>query len=431
MARIAIVGAGYTGLSTAIALALAGHQVECVDVDRSKVQSITAGRAPFYERGVGRAVASLRKRGRLTATENAAAAVEGATMVFLCVGTPSRPDGSFDPSFLLAASEAVGRGLRASGRKTIVVKSTVIPGTTEQIVIPTVESVSGRERTDFGVCVCPEFLREGHALRDSVHPSHIVIGEMDRASGDTLFRLYRPVRCPKLRTSLRAAEMIKYAANAFLAAKVTFANEIANLCTRLELDSDEVLGGMSLDPRISPHHLQPGVGFGGSCLPKDLRALTALARKHQYEPAFLSAVLEENERQPFEVIRLLKEEVGDLRGKRIAILGLAFKAGTSDLRESRAIPLARELLRQGAIVTGYDPVAGNEFSSLVPEISIEDSMESALQQAEACIVQAAWPEFSRLHRNSFRRDTVPVVVDCRRLWTRARIPKGIRYRRVG
>ena len=431
MTRIAIVGAGYAGLGTAIALAKKGNRVTCVDTDPEKVNRISGGHAPFFEKGIDREVATLTRRGLLTASAETSAVSRESNVIFLCVGTPSHEDGSLDPSQIQVASMAVGEGLRRRPRQVVVIKSTVVPGTTESVVIPALEAKSGLQAGEFGVCVNPEFLREGHAVEDSLRPTHIVIGELDRPSGNALMRLYAPFRCPKFRTSLRVAEAVKYATNAFLATKVTFANELANLCTRLRLDSDEVLKGMTLDPRISPHHLQPGPGFGGSCLPKDLKAIVAEARRIGYEPMLLSAVLAVNDRQHLEVLQMLEEETGPLAGKRIALLGLAFKAGTDDVRESKALAIASELLLRGAHVVGYDPRAGANFARAFRGVEIAKTARDAIRGADVCIVQAAWPEFSRLRSADFATMASPIVVDARRTWPKNRVPKGIRYRRIG
>jgi len=431
LARVVIVGAGYAGLGTAIALAKKGNAVTCVDSDESKVHVLCQGKSPFFEKDLDREIASLTRTHRLKATTETAAAVRESDVIFICVGTPARDEGSLDTAQIENASLAVAEGLRRRPRQLVVVKSTVLPGTTESLVIPALESNSDLNAGEFGVCVSPEFLREGQSVQDSLRPSHIVIGELDHPSGNVLVRLYASFRCPKFRTSLRIAEAVKYATNAFLATKVTFANELANLCTRLGLDADEVIRGMALDPRISPHHLRPGPGFGGSCLPKDLRALVSHAREAGYEPTLLDAVLAVNARQHMEILRLLEEEVGPLGGKRIAILGLSFKEGTDDVRESKALAIASELLLQGARVVGYDPRAADNFARAFHGVEIADSAKAALEGADGCIIQAAWPEFSRLRSEHFARMATPVVVDGRRTWTKARVPKGIRYRRIG
>ncbi len=412
-------------------MAKLGHQVTLVDRDLSRLRDLRSGRVPFFEPGLDQAFSrALRSRSLLVAGETVDA-VRGSELSFICVGTPPKPDGSFDPSQLLAASEELAEGLHGRSFQVVVVKSTVLPGTTEELVIPTLEQRSGLRVGEFGVCMNPEFLREGRALRDSLSPSHVVIGEANRQSGLRLSRAYARLKCPKLRVSLRIAEAVKYATNAFLATKITFANEIANIATRLGLDSDEVLRGMSLDPRISPEFLQPGAGFGGSCLPKDLVALSKFARTIGYDPLILDAVMTSNERQPLEILLLLEKEIGSLRGRRIAILGLSFKPGTDDVRGSRALPIAEELRRRGADVVAYDPRAGVRFAELAPFVEIKDSVADALRGAHGCIIQASWPEFVSIPAEAFSTMVDRVVIDGRRTWSKRRTPRGLRYRRVG
>ncbi len=431
MQPIAVIGSGYAGLCTAIAFAKLGHPITCVDSDPERVGQISRGMSPFYEPGLRKELTNLRRKGRITSTTDTTAAVRKSRAVFICVGTPPSQDGSLDSSQIRSASAAIGEGLRPRSNQLIVVKSTVLPGTTESIVIPTVQENSGLGTADYRVCVSPEFLQEGRGLEDSLHPSHVIIGQRDIGSGNALARLCAGLKAPTMRTSLRTAEAIKYATNAFLATKVTFADEIANLCTRLGLNADEVLRGMSMDPRISPRYLVPGTGFGGSCLPKDVRALVRLADSLDYDPLFLATLLRSNDQQPTEVVRLLEDEVGSLAGKRIAILGLAFKAGTDDVRETQALPLAMELARRGAAVIGYDPVAGPNFARLATPVRVVGSVTEALSQADGCIVQAPWPEFRRLGPREFGLMANPVVIDGRRTWEPSKVPKGIRYRRVG
>src|SRR6266487_294595 len=431
VSRIAVIGAGAAGVGIAAALAKSGHRVACVDKDSDRVRRIARGKAPFFEAGLDAELRRLVARGLISASTDVTESVRGSDFAFLCVGTPCREEGSIDTSQLESAASGVGAALRNGRRKTVVVKSTVVPGTTESVVVPILERESGLSLGQFGVCVNPEFLREGRALRDSVRPTHIVIGEFDRPTGSALVRLYAPFRCPKFRTTVRTAEAVKYATNAFLATKVTFANEVANLCTRLGLDADEVMKGMSLDPRINPHHLVPGVGLGGSCLPKDLRALLGLARANGYEPTLLASILASDARQPMEVLRLLEQETGPVAGKRIAILGLAFKPGTDDVRESKAIDLVLSLEKRGAHVVGNDPHAMDRFAGAVPRIELARTAAEALDGADACIIQAPWPEFVRLGKEAFGRMATPIVIDARRTWSKSRVPRGIRYRRIG
>ncbi len=414
--RVCIVGAGFVGLATGVMFARFGHEITCADIDAAKVKEVNAGRLPFYEPPLEKELARHVREGDLSATKDIVKCAREADFVFLCVQTPSMPSGRIDMRHLKAACRSVAKALeKADSYKVVVVKSTVVPGTTETVVKPMLERGSEKAAgDDFGLCVNPEFLREGFALKDSLEPSRIVIGAIDKRSGDKLMALYRPIRSDKIRTDLPTAEMIKYASNAFLATKITYANEIANICARLGIDVESVMKAVGKDPRIGPLFLKPGLGFGGSCLPKDLKALIARAKGEGYSPQMLSALLKVNERQPTEGIVMLEQAVGPLRGKRIAVLGLAFKGGVDDIRDTRALPLIAELLGRGARVVGYDPMAMDTFIRLMPAIEYASSAAECLKGADGCIVQADWPEFGRLGRKEYSGMKRAVVVDGRR-----------------
>ncbi|MGQ9588605.1 MAG: UDP-glucose dehydrogenase family protein, partial [Thermoplasmata archaeon] len=330
--KISVIGAGYVGLATGVMFGKLGHRVTCADVDKSRVKSVNSGHLPFYEPPLERELSKLVKRGVLTATGDVVGAVAGSKFAFICVQTPSMPSGRIDIRPVKVASRSVAKALRATdGYMIVVMKSTVVPSTTDLVVRPILESCSGKVAgKDFGLCMNPEFLQEGSALRDSLEPSRIVIGSLDKRSGDMLVRLYAPIKVPKIRTDLRSAEMIKYASNSFLATKISYANEIANMCVRFGMDSEKVLEAVGMDPRIGALFLKPGLGFGGSCLPKDVRALKDRARRSGYCTRLLAAVQAINEQQPIEGVRLLESAVGSLDGKRVAVLGLAFKGGVDD-----------------------------------------------------------------------------------------------------
>ena len=427
MTRICIVGVGHVGLAHAVALAANGHLVVGTDVNESTLASLRKGLVPFHEPGLRDAVIRFQKRRRLSFSGEVAAEACRAGIVFLCVGTPSREDGSIDTSQIVAAAKTVGAGMpSAKGYQVVVVKSTVIPGTTESGVRPALEQESGKTSgKDFGLCVNPEFLREGSALTDALHPDRLVIGSMDERSGRTLARVYAKMEGKKLRTDLRTAEMIKYATNAFLATKVSFANELANLCDSFGgLNVDNVVAGMALDPRINPRFLQAGLGFGGSCFPKDVRAIVAAGRARGYEPRVLNAVLDVNDTQPLRAVELAEKAAGPLRGKRVAILGLSFKGGSDDIRESRALPLARALLAAGALVVGYDPQANAAFHSALPQVEIAPSQAEAIAGADVCIVHNDWPRWRSLRKKDFAAMRGNVVIDGRRILNRSEL-KGL------
>ncbi len=421
MARLCIVGTGHVGLVYGVAFALAGHDVRCTDVDARVVENLERGQPTFFEPGLQEVLLEARRSGRIAFSTDTVASARDADIVFLCVPTPSRADGSIDLSFIEGAAQTVGKGMRsARGYRVVTVKSTVLPGTTEGIVRPALEKSSGKETgRDFGLAMNPEFLREGSAVQDATVPDRIVIGGIDKKSAGLMKGVYASAKCPILMTDIRTAEMIKYATNAFLATKVSFANELANLCDTLGgINVDEVVEGMGLDPRINPKFLKAGLGFGGSCFPKDVRALAAAARERGYEPRMLRAVLELNDRQPVRAIELAERASGPLAGKRVAILGLSFKGGSDDVRESRAIPLAMALMERGASVVGYDPEANDAFRAAVPGVEIASDMHSALADADVCIVHNDWAQWRGLRAADFSAMRRKVVIDGRRILDR-------------
>lgn len=433
MPRLCIIGTGHVGLVYAVAFALQGHTVVGTDVVEPAIASLKKGVPTFYEPGLREAFAKARRTKRLSFSGEVAEEVSQAEAVFLCVGTPSREDGSIDTSYVESAATTVGEGMRAAkGYQVITVKSTVVPGTTEAVARPALEAASGKQAgRDFGLCMNPEFLREGSAVEDALRPDRIVIGSLDKRSGDALAKVYARVRCRKLRTDLRTAEMIKYATNSFLATKVSFANELADLCDSFGgIDVDRVVEGMGLDARINPRFLKAGLGFGGSCFPKDVKALLAAGRTKGYDSFLLQATLDVNDAQPGRAVALAEQAVGDLRGKRVAILGLSFKGGSDDVRESRAIPLAKILLGKGAQVVGYDPEANASFQSVMPVVEIAPDVKSALAQADVAIVHNDWPQWGKLTAADFSGMRRKIVIDGRRILRREKL-KGIELRVLG
>ncbi len=427
VATVSIVGLGPVGLTTAVAFATQGHQVTGIDIDERRRSEVARGEPPFYEKGLEGGLKRALRQKRLKIVDRMEDALRASTIVFLCVGTPSKPDGSMDDGPLRDATKSVANAWRDGKARTLVVKSTVLPGTVESVVRPVLEAAG----VPFRIAVNPEFLREGRALEDALRPDRIVLG-VDRPGTARILRaLYRSVRSPVLVTDVRTAESVKYATNALLASKVSLANELANLCDHFGVEYDEVLRGVALDPRINAQFLVPGVGFGGSCFPKDVRALVAAGTANGYRPELFEAVLALNDRQYGRAIAFLEKELGDLAGRRIALLGLAFKGNTDDVRESRAVPIARDLVARGAMVVGYDPAAMDGFSKLVPDVRRAKSVEEALKGADGCILQADWPAFSRLTAKDFvKLMASPVVVDGRRILDPKKM-KGVRFHRIG
>jgi UDPglucose 6-dehydrogenase len=413
--KVSVIGSGYVGSVTAACFAEIGHEVVCVDVDKKKIEEINAGIPPIYEEGLGDLLLKYAGK-RLIATSDYEFAVRETDVSFICVGTPSAEDGSIDLSIVRAAATSIGAVLaKKEGYHVVVVKSTVVPETTEKFVLPVLEEASGKKAgKDFGVAMNPEFLREGKAVHDFMHPDKIVIGAIDRKSGDLVSELYRTFECEITLTNPATAEMIKYANNSLLATKISFANEIGNICKKLGIDTYEVMEAVGKDFRISPRFLNSGAGFGGSCFPKDVKALIGKAKAIGYSPILLESVIALNEKQPLLMVEILQRKIGNLQNKKIAILGLAFKNETDDIRESRAIPVIAELLRLGANISAYDPMAIENMKRVFPTIEYSGKAEDALKGADACLVMTEWDEFRQLE-SEFEKMKKKVVIDGRRV----------------
>jgi len=416
--KISIIGTGYVGLITGVCFADLGHDVECVDVVKEKVDSINQGNAPIHEENLDELLGKHVGKG-LNATTDLKAAVLDSDITFVCVGTPDK-GGMIDLEYVESASSEIGRALEIKDSFHVaVVKSTVSPRTTDSVVIPILEEFSKKSAGgDFGVCVNPEFLREGKAVWDFMNPDRIIIGEYDKRSGDILNNLYSEFNCPVIRTDLRTAEMIKYASNAFLATKISFINEIANICEKMGVDVRDVAGGIGLDKRINKHFLNAGIGFGGSCFPKDMSALISEAIKENYNPGLLKAVQDINEKQKIKPVEIMGGiiDLKELKNKKIGVLGLAFKGGTDDVRESPAVSTTKELIRLGAKVRVYDPAA-MENAKLILGNRVEycKSTGEALKDAEVCVIATEWSEFGDIYDDITENMEKPVVIDGRRI----------------
>jgi UDPglucose 6-dehydrogenase/GDP-mannose 6-dehydrogenase len=430
--RVAIIGAGYVGLVTGACLADTGADVTCVDLDPGKVDLINSGVAPIHERGLDELL--RRTVGKtFRATRELARAVCSADVVLIAVGTPSNESG-IDLSAIKAAARQVGEAMRGDTRyKVVAVKSTVIPGTTNRVVLPILEESSGRRAgADFGVGTNPEFLTEGQAVADFMEPDRIVIGGIDERTVDTLAELYRSFAgAPVVRVNTSTAEMIKYASNAMLATQISFANELAEFASRVGgVDIAEVMDGVHLSAYLRPRaseagpvtapiasFLEAGCGFGGSCLPKDVTALARHGEQLGADMSLLNAVLRRNKRQPGEVLKLLHQHCGPLTGRRIAVLGLAFRPDTDDVRESPAFPVIRALVAEQAHVRAYDPVAIGAAQTALGELSIEyvPSLREVLRDVDAIVIVTRWAEFKQVPAVLKELGTDPVVIDGRRM----------------
>jgi len=438
--RISVIGAGYVGLVSAVCFTNKGFHVDLSTHDPDKVEEVNKGISPFYELGLDELLKKAVRSGKLRAVLGRREAVLDSDVTFIAVGTPSKPDGGIDLQFIKMTSTEVGEALgEKQSYHLVVVRSTVLPGTTEKIVKPLVEGYSKKKAgIDFGLAMQPEFLRQGQAVYDTLNPDRIIIGEYDKKSGDVLVDLYMEFYenklPPILRMNLPSAEMIKYASNAFLATKISFINEIANLCERIDgVDVQTVTQGMGLDERIGKHFLRAGVGYGGSCFPKDVSALIAFSKQIAYDPGILGAVTAVNSRQALHATDLARKELGSLKGKRIAVLGLSFKPGTDDLREAPSIKIIDQLLEEEAEVSAYDPVATENTRKILGDrILYAASSLQCLSDADCCILVTEWDEFKKLRPEDFTRYMrLPILIDGRRIYDPSKFSEKLRYVAIG
>ncbi len=414
--EVGVIGAGYVGLVTGACLAHVGHRVTCVDKDEERIANLTRNQMPIYEPNLEELVARGTKLGKLSFTTELEKVAAEADVVFIAVDTPQSEDGSADLSNVAAVARSVGRSLARTERRSplIVVNKSTVPVGSGDYVSMLVEEGAEKARDGgvrFGVVSNPEFLREGSAVYDSLFPDRIVLGSDGRDALEKMRALYGPIieqsfhteldprpraAVPFITTDLASAEMIKYAANAFLATKISFINEVANLCELVGADVSSVAAGIGLDARIGPRFLNAGIGWGGSCFPKDVSALRSIAREYDYEPAILDAAVSVNERQRKQVVAKLQHDLHTLKGKRVALLGLAFKPNTDDLREAPSLEIARTLNSLGARVTGYDPVAGKAAAAHQPELRVVFDPYEALKGAHAAVLVTEWQEIRDL-----------------------------------
>lgn len=438
--HVYVVGAGYVGLVSAALYAQKGNFVSIYERDETKRKAITSGKATFFEPNLDQILTELIHDGRLEVVTDPVPAGPLPDFSFVTVGTPSRRDGSVDLSAVLAACRDIAEWMkRSSGYRVLAIRSTTFPGTTCGPLRELVEKFSGkRAGRDFGLVAYPEFLREGSAIHDMLHPDRVVLGEFDERSGNVLEEFlqefYSANLPPVLHVSPTSAEMIKYASNAFLATKIAFVNEIANLCERFEdIDVRRVADGMGYDPRIGRAFLDAGLGFGGSCLPKDLRALVKGAKENGVHLRIPEAALASNELQPLRVIRLARELIGNLKGKRAAVLGLAFKPGTSDMREASSVKVVRALLDAGMNVSTHDPAAMPDAARFFGKrVKYAETIRDCLEGADCCFIVTEWDNFRTIPPDLFLDVMAqPIVIDGRRVLDPSKLDPRITYRGIG
>ncbi|HEY7200515.1 MAG TPA: UDP-glucose/GDP-mannose dehydrogenase family protein [Candidatus Dormibacteraeota bacterium] len=428
MSRIAVVGAGYVGLTSAACLADLGNEVRVVEIDQQKVRALQRHKLHFYEPGLQEVIERNARAGRLRFTTSYAEAIPEAEFAFLAVPTPEGQNGEADLSYVEQAACSIAQSL--NGPLIVINKSTVPIGTGD-----IVSDVIRRHTTLFPVDVVsnPEFLREGSALKDFMQPDRVVIGAHNREAAEKVARLYESLRAPVLIYNIYTAEMVKYASNAFLAARISFINEIARICERVDADAKLVAEGMGLDRRIGPHFLAAGIGYGGSCFPKDVKALAAIAQKYEYHPELLHAVMDINRDQRTLAVDKLRECLGSLRGQVVGMLGLAFKPDTDDMRDAPSIDIARALLKKGATVRAYDPAAIDKARALMPDVDYRRNAVSVARGADALVIVTEWNEFKQLDLAKLKRlMRRPVVVDGRNLYDPEEMRRlGFVYRGIG
>jgi UDPglucose 6-dehydrogenase len=431
VAKIAVIGTGYVGLCTAVTFAHLGNDVIALDIDAAKIARLAAGDCPIFEPGLETLLAAQTAAGHLTFTTQYDAAIRGADFAFICVNTPPAPDGGADLCFVRAAAVSIAASLTPGHRTIIVDKSTMPVGSGDMV-----HGLLGEHApvgAAFAVVANPEFLREGAAVHDMLHPDRIVLGSRERAAAEAVAALYSAFDTPVLVTDLRTAEMIKYAANAFLATRISFMNEVAQICESVGADVREVAAGMGMDRRIGPHFLNAGIGFGGSCFPKDVLALAHMGEGSGCTPRLLRATLAINRDARQRFVGKIAASLGTLEGATVAVWGLAFKPDTDDLREAPALEIIRTLQSQGATVRAYDPVAMDAACVLLPGVTMCDDAYAAAEGADAVLLVTEWAafrriDFRRLHATMRR----PVLIDGRNLYDAAELRAvGFIYDGVG
>lgn len=430
MKQICVVGVGYVGLVTAACFADLGNRVVALDVDEKRVENLKKGIMPIYEPGLEELVKRNVKGGRITFTTSYEDALKGAEYAFIAVGTPSGVDGAADLKYVEVAARSIAKAMTAP---LVIINKSTVPIGTGDWVADIVKSAQPKPM-DFAVVSCPEFLREGSAIADFMSPHRNVIGSLDKDAANKVAQLHLPLRAPIVITDLRTAEMIKYASNAFLAAKISFINELADMCEVVGADVKEVAAGMGYDARIGRHFLDAGLGWGGSCFPKDVQALAYMAKEKGLEPRILNEVMNVNYDRRKEVTKHVENMLGgSLKGKTIGLLGLAFKPNTDDMRDAPAIDIANDLIKGGAKVRGYDPVSMEVARPMLPDVELcKDPYEMA-KGCDALIVVTEWNEFKQLDLDKVKELLkTPVIFDGRNIYEPDRMREiGFTYRAIG
>ncbi|HEY53703.1 MAG TPA: UDP-glucose/GDP-mannose dehydrogenase family protein [Caldilineae bacterium] len=429
MKQICVLGAGYVGLVTSACFADLGNNITCIDIDENKIETLNRGESPIFEPGLSEMMQRNIRAGRLHFTTSYAEGLKDAEFVFVAVGTPSGADGEAELKYVRMAAEGIAKAMQHP--LIIINKSTVPVGTGDWVA----DIITKRQDhpIPFWVVSNPEFLREGSAIYDFMNPDRVVLGSLHPEAAEKVASLHRPLRTTIQITDLRTAEMIKYASNAFLATRISFINEIATICEELGADVKEVAIGMGHDKRIGPHFLDAGLGFGGSCFPKDVRALEHMALIHGAHPQLLRAVLDINKHQRRQAIVKLRAMLNGLRDRKIGMLGLAFKPNTDDMREAPSVDIARQLMREGALVQAYDPVAMAEAARELPDVRLVENAYEVAEGVDALMVITEWNEFRQLSMKRIKESMAgDVLIDGRNIYDPDRMARlGFRYAGVG
>lgn len=414
MSKLCVIGTGYVGLVTGTCFADLGNQVHCLDVDESRISKLKQGIMPIYEPGLEQIVAQNVRAGRLLFTTDYADALKDADFAFIAVGTPSGVDGEADLQYVRQAAEAIADLV---DWPIIVVNKSTVPVGTGDWVADIIKRRRAGKPLDFSVVSNPEFLREGSAINDFMDPDRVVLGSTDRDAARKVAQLYLTLRCPILITDLRTAEMIKYASNAFLATRISFINEIANMCEEMGADVREVAQGMGMDKRIGPAFLDAGLGWGGSCFPKDVKALAHMAVLHGTHPQLLQAVMEINRNQRRRVILKLRRVLGSLDDRTIGVLGISFKPNTDDIRDAPALEVIHLLQNEGAHIKAYDPQAMENAAATLKRVSLCENPYAVAEGADALVLATDWNEFKQLDfERIYQSMRQPIIIDGRNLW---------------
>jgi len=416
MKNIAVVGTGYVGLVTGAGISDFGSKVCCLDIDKAKIKLLNKGAIPIYEPGLKELVHRNVKSKRLVFSNDIEEYIRHAEVIFIAVGTPEHKTGKSDISTVLKVAELIGKNL--NNYKVVCTKSTVPVGTGKQII--SVINKNNQNNIEFDYCSNPEFLREGNAVSDFLRPDRVVLGASSKKAFDYMKDVYRPLyinKTPLIHTTIETAEMIKYAANAFLALKISYINEVANLCDEIGADINVVSEALGADGRISPKFLHPGPGFGGSCFPKDTKALIHVAKKYDLDMNTVDAAIKTNNYQRIRMFNKIENLLeGNINNKKIAVLGLAFKQETDDVRESAAIDIISELMSRGAFIKAYDPVANDSMKKLIPDIEYKLNWQSAVEKCDAVVIITEWNEFRGMNLEELKKLMfTPIILDTRNI----------------